>query len=619
MMRTADLERSAALFSRYGTLWFESAFCRGMDCGALLFAGPEREISLKSPAGLIAFFRDLEACLDEGYFLAGWLSYEAGHGFEKTLMPCTADESSQVPLAWFGAYRAPLRFSEEEVRELFEKHADLFPFNHGELSAPLFSLSSEAYTDKISRIREQIARGNVYQVNFTGRYRFSFTGRPAGLFRAIRGAQGSSCTAFVNNGEHAVLSMSPELFFRRTGMRIETIPMKGTAPRGTDDLEDELLRKKLGTCEKNRAENLMIVDLLRNDLGRICTSGTVGTEGLFQMETYPTLHQMVSTVCGTLKDGAGLADLFRALFPSGSVTGAPKIKAMQFIHELEEGPRGIYTGSLGFIMPDRDMVFNVAIRTIELHGTKGVYGTGSGIVWDSLPQEEYHECHLKARILSGLSGKDVALFETMLWSQGYLLLTEHLDRMAFSAGLLGFSWNREEAQHFLDALQDELRVSGQRFKVRFTLLRDGSFTSEREVIDHATPHALLRLCVAGERVDSSNPLAMHKTTERGVFDRYFASATEKGYDEVVFLNERGEVCEGAISSLFMLRNNRFYTPPLSSGLLPGVFRRYFLATRPSAVEKILMLQDLLDADMIYIGNSVRGLRPAIFTGDQISG
>jgi para-aminobenzoate synthetase / 4-amino-4-deoxychorismate lyase len=618
MISPADFERSAALFSRHGTLWFESAFCSGMDCGALLFAGPEREISLKSPAGLNAFFRELEACLDEGYVLAGWLSYEAGHGFEKTLMACTAGEGSPDPLAWFGAYRAPLRFSEKEARELFEKHADLFPFNPGELSPPLFSLSGEAYTDKISRIREQIARGNVYQVNFTGRYRFSFTGRPAGLFRAMRGTQAFSCTAFVNNGEHVLLSMSPELFFRRTGKRIETMPMKGTAPRGTDDMEDELFRKKLGNCEKNRAENLMIVDLLRNDLGRICTPGTVGAEDLFQMETYPTLHQMVSTVRGTLKDGTGLSDLFRALFPSGSVTGAPKIKAMQFIHDLEEGPRGIYTGSLGFIMPDRDMVFNVAIRTLELQGTEGVYGTGSGIVWDSLPQEEYRECHLKARILSDLRGKDVALFETMLWSEGYFLLPEHLDRMAFSAGLLGFTWNPEDAQRFLDTLQEELRVSGGRFRVRFTLSSDGSFSAEHEAIDHAMPHSLLRLCVAGERLDSSNPLVMHKTTERGVYDRYFASAAEKGYDEVVFLNERGEVCEGAISSIFILRNNRFYTPPLSSGLLPGVFRRYFLATRPSAAEKRLTLQDLFDADMIYIGNSVRGLRPAIFTGDQIT-
>ncbi|NTW11577.1 MAG: aminodeoxychorismate synthase, component I, partial [Chlorobiaceae bacterium] len=217
-----------------------------------------------------------------------------------------------------------------------------------------------------------------------------------------------------------------------------------------------------------------------------------------------------------------------------------------------------------------------------------------------------------------LAAGDFSLFETMLWSKGYLWLREHMERMASSASALGFPWNWAEAAGCLEKVEEGLRVSGGRFKVRFTLSRDGSFGSDCEPVEHSLSLSPLRLCLAGDRVDSSNPLVKHKTTERGLYDRYFAAAMQKGFGEVLFRNERGELCEGAISSLFIRRGIRFSTPPLSSGLLPGVYRRYFLATRPSAAEKTLTLQDLHDADMIYIGNSVRGLRPAIFTGDEIS-
>lgn len=617
-MSPADYESAAALFSRHGTLWLESAFCRSMHCSALFFALPAREVTLDSHEGLEMFFLELEECLDRGYWLAGWLSYEAGYGFEKTLTAAGEPPGFPGPLAWFGAYRAPSRFSEEGVRELFEKRAALFPFDPDELSAPHFDLDEETYIGKIGLIREEISKGNVYQVNFTGRYRFSFPGCPQGLFRAMRGTQPSSFMAFVNNGEHTLLSLSPELFFRLSGREIETMPMKGTARRGGSGEEDERIRTNLGKCGKNLAENLMIVDLLRNDLGRICTPGTVGTSGLFRMETYPTLHQMVSTVRGVVNERAGLREIFRALFPSGSVTGAPKIKAMQLVRDLEDGSRGIYTGTIGFITPDREMVFSVAIRTLELFGTRGVYGSGSGIVWDSLAREEYSECRLKAKILTGLCEKEFTLFETMLWSQAYLWLGEHLDRMASSASELGFPWTREGALSYLERLGEELRISGGRFRVRFTLSPDGSFSSVCEPAEHAASPSLVRLCIAGERLDSSNPLLRHKTSERGLYDRYVAAAAEKGYGEVLFLNERGELCEGAISSVFIRKGGRFFTPPLSSGLLPGVYRRYFLATRPYASEKIITLPDLHDAEMIFIGNSLRGLRQAVFTGDQIT-
>ncbi len=617
-MHQSDYAGAAADFSRHGTLWFESAFCREMPDGALLFTKPDREMTLTSPESLEGFFGELESALDEGYWLAGWLSYEAGYGFERKLLDVMDRESLTGPLAWFGAYRGPRRFSEGEAAELFRSHPALFPFDRSGLSMPVFSLDEGSYTEKLLSIRDQIARGNVYQVNFTGRYRFSCTGKPEGLFSAMRRKQPVSYTAFVNNGAHTLLSFSPELFFRSDGRTIETMPMKGTAPRGADNEEDRQFREQLGNCAKNRAENLMIVDLLRNDLGRVCRPGTVETERLFQTETYPTLHQMISTVRGELKENVGLSELFRSIFPSGSVTGAPKIRAMQLIRELEDVPRGIYTGSIGFISPERRMVFNVAIRTIELHGTQGHYGSGSGVVWDSQPHDEFLECRLKARILSDLAAGDFSLFETILWAGEFLWLEEHLQRMASSAETLGFAFTKDAALLFLRKLEDELHSSGRRFRVRFTLSRDGSFSSASDPVEPSLPEPPVSLCLARDRVDSSDPLILHKTTRRELYDRYFAAAAEQGYADAIFLNERGELCEGAISSIFIRMGERYFTPPIPSGLLPGVFRSYFLSTRPGASEKVLTLQDLFGADMVCIGNSVRGLRQAIFTGRQIS-
>jgi para-aminobenzoate synthetase / 4-amino-4-deoxychorismate lyase len=618
MKPPADLDRTAGLFMRHGTLWFESAFCRKRGCEALLFSNPVEEVVLESISGIEAFFRTIEEKLDAGYYLAGWLDYEAGPGFERSLVNSCDGSRTPSPLAWFGVYREPEQFSPVEVEVLFSRRNTCFQDEQEELSGLSFNLSSQEYSEKIRALKDEIAAGNVYQVNFTGRYRFSFSGNPAALFRSLRLEQPDSYTAFLNNGRHAILSFSPELFFRCKGRHIETMPMKGTAPRGIDRAADDRLRENLGRCEKNRAENLMIVDLLRNDLGRICKPGSVETKKLFSMETYPTLHQMVSTINGELRDNIGLYDLFRALFPSGSVTGAPKIKAMQLISKLEDDTRGIYTGTAGFITPSREMVFNVAIRTVELNGTDGVYGSGSGIVWDSDPLDEYRECQLKARIIADPGRTGFELFETMLWAGRYLWPGDHLERLGSSAAALGFRWSRADALLHLERLEETLRRCGQRFKVRLTLSREGSTGSTFEPFVHDTSLVPVRVCLAYDHVDSQDTFLYHKTTSRDRCNSYYRKAIENGYSEVLFLNERGELTEGAISNIFIRKNRYFYTPPVSCGLLDGVFRRYFLATRPFAREKVLTLEDLRDADTVYIANSVRGQRQAVFTGDQIS-
>jgi para-aminobenzoate synthetase/4-amino-4-deoxychorismate lyase len=612
MKGSATTQRIADTLSKEGSLWFESAFCKGLEEDALLFSNPVEVVMLFSLSGLEEFFKVLEEKLAEGYFLAGWLSYEVGYGFEQTLFAVDAAQLPPSPLAWFGVFRNPEHFSKEIVKELFSEKVTVTP---GVLS---FNLSQEEYGDKMRFLKDEIAAGNVYQVNFTGRYPFTCKDSAVDLFCALRGAQPSSYTAYLNSGERTILSFSPELFFRRSGSVIETMPMKGTAPRGSSFEEDSCLREGLARCSKNLAENLMIVDLLRNDLGRICKAGSVETEGLFATETYPTLHQMVSTIRGKQREDIGLYELFKALYPSGSITGAPKIKAMKLIQSLETKPRGVYTGAIGFIMPKGDMVFNVAIRTVELSGNEGSYGAGSGIVWDSDSQEEYRECQLKAKILTDASNVDLELFESILWCGGYLWLQEHLDRLGLSARMLDFPCNHVAASMLLIELEKKLHRSGKRFKVRLSLSFQGVFSVTYEPVDVPDSGMPVKICLASDKTESSRPLLYHKTTSRKLYDSYYSLARKNGYDEVFFLNERDELTEGAISNIFIRKGRHFFTPPLHSGLLNGIFRQYFLATRFFASEKTLTLQDVIEADMIYIANSVRGLRPAVFNCDQIT-
>jgi para-aminobenzoate synthetase/4-amino-4-deoxychorismate lyase len=611
---TTTFEQLISIMAKDGSLWYESAFCKGDRGGAMLFSDPLEIVTLTSPCGLEQFFNTLEKKHVEGFFLAGWMSYEAGYAFEPSVFPVSAESLFPAPLAWFGVYREPEHFSADAVTQLFAE-TDLTCDD--ELSVSSFKPAGEEYLPIIKEIKEEIARGNVYQVNFTGRYHFTVRGSAASLFARLRALQPSSYTAWLNCQERKILSFSPELFFRRCGPVIETKPMKGTAPRGKSVEEDNRLREGIALCKKNRAENLMIVDLLRNDLGRICRPGSVEAGGLFATETYPTLHQMVSVIRGEERDNVSLYERFRALYPSGSITGAPKIKAMKLIKSLEQEPRGVYTGTIGFITPKRDMLFNVAIRTMELSEKEGVYGSGSGIVWDSDPEDEYRECRLKAKILSGRLNAELKLFESMLWNGSYLWLEEHLERMAESAVALGFPWYPARAHQQLEHLEAELRRAGFRFKVRLSLSFQGCFSVSHEPVVAPPAGASVRLCLAGHPSASSQPLLCHKTTARELYDRYFSLARQAGYDEIIFINERGEVTEGAISNVFIRKAHQFFTPPISSGLLNGIFRRYFLASRPSVFEKPLTLTDLKDADMVYIANSVRGLRPAQFGGDEI--
>jgi para-aminobenzoate synthetase / 4-amino-4-deoxychorismate lyase len=600
-----------------------------------LFTAPVRVLAARQPSELPALFSEIQAAVDAGHHAAGYFTYECGAFFE----PCAAGpgQPSEQPLAWFGIYNPPHIFDHRSGRFLSDPPPALVEFA---TATPLatetslkttFAADEPEYASKIALIQEKIRSGDVYQLNFTIPIQVESAASPAALYRRLHAQQPAPYSAFLHaENAHRILSFSPELFFRIDHVdgarRIATRPMKGTASRGRTTAEDRAQAAWLQSDPKNRAENIMIVDLLRNDLGRLCQFGSVRAQNLFAVERYPTLWQMTSTVTGDLRPEIGFQDIFRALFPCGSITGAPKIRAMQLIAELEHRPRGVYTGAIGFFSK-QETVFNVAIRTVELIGEQGTMGVGSGIVIDSDPAEEFRECLLKAQFLTNSSntpahpaGESFSLIETLLWHGEYPLIELHLDRIEDSAAYFAFSFNRAQIKAFLqshaaDSLTRYSRAAGansliQAQKVRLLLKPDGSHQITSEPIDPPSTRPL-RIRIAEERTNPQDPIYFHKTTHRPLYAQALKEAIEAGYDEVLFLNNREQITESAIHNLFVEKDGRLFTPSINCGLLPGVHRRHILETNPTAAEQILTLEDLRQADAVYLCNAVRGLRRAI--------
>lgn len=574
---------------------------------SFLFIDPVRTIAAYSLKEIPALFEQIEQSLTSGFHAAGFLSYECGYHFER-FEGVPLDQQS-FPLAWFGIYRKPLIF--DHATGCFNgatclSSCESEPQNSRFASSIALSISEEDYSDKIQRIKEYIRAGETYQVNFTNKVCVPVEMGSDAAFATLLRQQPVAYSAFLNVAGHHILSLSPELFFKIEDGKITTCPMKGTMPRGLDAAEDRQATIRLQNDEKNRCEHVMIVDLLRNDLGRICTMGSVQVEDIFSVEKYETLLQMTSTISGTLRPELAYYDIFKGMFPSGSITGAPKIRTMQIIHELEETPRGIYTGSIGYMSPDGSSTFNVAIRTLDLKEGEGQMGVGGGIVADSAPQDEHQECLLKAAFLIR-SRHDFQLIETMLWDGDFRFLSMHLDRMESSASYFGFEFDRSAME--LQLIADSLLFEPEDFyRVRLLLDEAGNLTiSHAKYISNAAAQpGHIRL--SPERTLSTDVFLRHKTTHRKLYESEYAKCRPDGFDEVIFLNERGEVTEGAISNMFIRRAGKLLTPPLSSGVLPGIFRRYLLETDTASEEGVLTLQDLESAEAIYLCNSLRGLR-----------
>ncbi len=572
-----------------------------------LFLNPIHTISAQSLAEIPDLFRRIELALAQGHHIAGYLSYECGYHFERFEEPPL---SPQLPLAWFGVYSHPFIF--DHARGSFEGPApDLSSVPSPHTIPDTFAanaqltITEDEYSAKIERIKNYIEAGDTYQVNFTDSVTARTPLSPAQAFAALSASQPVSYSALLNLATRHILSFSPELFFRITNGRISTRPMKGTMPRGLDLAEDEQQAARLQSDEKNRSEHVMIVDLLRNDLGRICASGSVRVDDIFSVERYATLLQMTSTISGTLRPGLRYYDIFRALFPSGSITGAPKIRTMEIIRELESHPRGVYTGAIGHIAPNGSATFNVAIRTLVLEQGVAHMGVGGGIVADSVAASEYRECLLKASFLTRVR-HDFQLIETMLCENGSIaLLSLHLDRLEASARYFDFISDRAEAETRITDYTNQLPTN-EPHRIRLLLDATGSPALTHAPLSPEPPALTVR--ISTERTHSSDVFLRHKTTHRELYERELAKARAEGFDEVLFLNERNELTEGAISNLFLQREGKLLTPPLASGVLPGILRRHLLETDPTVEERILTPRDLDTAEATFLCNSVRGLR-----------
>lgn len=525
----------------------------------------------------------------KGLYAAGFISYEAAPAFDSAL---NTRPPTSFPLLWFGLY------NRSNVAQCLSPSIDQTYTMHQWIP----SVSQTTYDKVIAQIKSFIAQGETYQVNYTFRLCTQFSGSALALFLDLVQAQQDSYAAYVDTGRFAICSASPELFFRLDDHRLISRPMKGTAARGRTLTEDKILAQQLYHSEKNRAENIMIVDMIRNDMGRIATTGSVEVSSLFDVEKYPTVLQMTSTITSTTH--ASLCDVMTALFPCASITGAPKPRTMEIIAKLETSPRYIYTGCIGFITPHRKAQFNVAIRTVLIDRTKNQaeYGVGGGIMWDSASHDEYTECRIKTKVLTQRR-PEFSLLETLLWtpSDGYFLLTYHLQRLQESAAYFDFQINRERIQEHLMILTPSLPKIPH--KVRLIISKDGTINSEVIQLNNnlKTQPVLLRL--APTPVDSTNPFLYHKTTHRQVYDTARAACPD--CDDVLLWNERGEITETSIANIVVqVDEGELVTPPVQCGLLPGTFRAWLLDQKKIR-EKIITIEELKQSKKIYLINSVR--------------
>ncbi|MFN8386232.1 MAG: aminodeoxychorismate synthase component I [Anaerolineales bacterium] len=613
----------------------------------LHFTNPQRVISTDQLHGVLPALCEIEDAVNNGFHAAGFLSYESAPAFDsahlttetfrpersgaqsKDILASRAstsllkDHSSlrsarNFPYLWFGLYPQPRLIS--------------LPQPASPKPALIWSptVSRKTYNSAIEQIKNQIADGRTYQVNYTMRLQTDFDTDAWDFFLHLAQSQNNHA-AYVDTGRFVIASASPELFFQLDGETLTCRPMKGTTRRGRTTLEDAEQAQWLKESEKNRAENVMIVDMIRNDLGRIAKTGSVNVPELFATEKYPTLWQMTSTVQATTD--ASLTKIFSALFPCASITGAPKVSTMRIISELETTPRKMYTGSIGYIAPQRKAKFNVAIRTalIDRETHTAEYGVGGGIVWDSESGDEYEEALLKARVLTE-SPPQFSLLETMLWTpdEGFFLRDKHIARLLDSAEYFNFPisprWSSSPARAERTLSEGEVEVEASRDVSRPPLPKEtletylneisSQFTSPQRVrllidkfgeiqIENAPFESVvktLRVHLANKPINSNDAFLFHKTTHRAVYEN--AKKDFPDYDDVLLFNERDELTEFTIGNLVVKMDGNLYTPPISCGLLSGTFRAHLLETGQVA-ERVIRVDEIKKCAKIFLVNSVR--------------
>ncbi|RJP26579.1 MAG: aminodeoxychorismate synthase component I [Candidatus Omnitrophota bacterium] len=546
-------------------------------------------IQARQASEVLPAIEELTVAIQKGNTAIGFLAYEAAAAFG---LPVHSSLYPEFPYLWFGI------IAEHDLHFVAKNEYEFTPCR---LPPIQFSLSQDAYQQTIETIRQKIAAGETYQVNFTQRADFEFGESPEDFFHCMELSQPVPYSAFLNAGTWSVLSLSPELFLRKRGNLLESRPMKGTAKRGRFPSEDRKLAEELKHNEKNQSENLMILDMMRNDFGKICRFGSVIASDLFKIERYRTLFQMTSTVRGQLIADTPLSAIFAATFPAASITGAPKHRTMQIIRDLEKSPRGVYCGALGILYPNGDFDFNVAIRTLYRQQNQYRLGIGGGILWDSTSTEEYEENLTKIQFIHS-TPVQFALLETLLLDEHghYRFFVDHLDRLEMSADYWNFPIDRSK---IICLLQQYARRQAGPCAVRLQLSENGEM-----VITHRSvtiPPPTVRVIVSDKPIDSANPFLFHKTTNRKMYDRERRTALDNDFFEVFFVNEKGHVTEGSITNFFYRLRHEWFTPPIEDGLLNGIWRQQFIK-EVRARERSIEKQELMTSDELVIGNSVMG-------------
>ncbi|PSB91879.1 chorismate-binding protein [Candidatus Pandoraea novymonadis] len=621
--------------------------------GARLYTGLVREVICDDSVSFESTLNEIEMAVREGLYAVLLVDYEFGvrlsdieieaptGAFRGLLFAHMEKLDGSAVQEWLtmqdmgvDIYTAS-SISNVASCSMFSRNSSLLATQHDEamrgiagIAGLRASITQDHFSEVISRIHDLLTRGECYQINYTYRLYFDVFGSPVTLYRRLREKQPVPFGALIvwpdKEGKpgRAVLSLSPELFIRHQEGKCFAKPMKGTAPASGNEIVDAEASCLLSGDEKNRAENLMIVDLLRNDLAQLAVIGSVGVSRLFEVTRFASVLQMTSTVTAVLSSDVGLADIFYALFPCGSITGAPKRCTMKLIGELETEPRGLYTGAIGWLDKPRDngrmlgdFCLSVAIRTIILDSSRedgmrdGCLGVGAGIVHDSRSEEEWEECQWKTRFLTSID-PGFQLIETMAVTrqQGIRHLPLHLKRLANSAEYFGFKCCLATIENKLDQLCKQLDDGP--YRVRLILSHDGSLSLSHRVLSPVVDATVLLNNVEQVTTSASDLFLRHKTTVRRVYDAALQLAEAKGAFDVLFFNERGELTEGARSNVFLKRDGCWFTPPLSSGVLPGVMRAVLLSdTTFGAKEVPLMRNDVILAEHIIVCNALRGVLP----------
>ncbi|WP_053960395.1 aminodeoxychorismate synthase component I [Sulfobacillus thermosulfidooxidans] len=570
----------------------------------LIFTKPVEVIFVNQYQDVLPALETLMSWSLKGYWIAGFLSYEAAYaliddGFYASYFAAVAPEVS-LPLLGFGIFEGPTH-----MWDVQDNYAE---YQVGEwiMDAP-GDISS--YTQKIAQVKEAIKQGLTYQINYTVRLHASFRGHPWPYYLALRDAQKAPYSGYIEWNDHAILSASPELFFTLKDNDVITRPMKGTAPRGRYYAEDQQVRRALEQSKKNRAENIMITDLFRNDLGRMAELGSVQVRSLCQAEAYPTVWQLTSEVGAKISSPVSWLNVLRGLFPSGSITGAPKLSSMKIIQQLETSPREIYCGSLGYVSPSGEATFNVAIRTvwIDKHKGRATFGTGGGITWDSRPDDEYEELLTKARFLT-VRQPQFSLLETIRLDYGtFWLLPYHLERLKAAAAFYQMDFEPREFERVLG----QIRNTYQKGLWRVRLMVDRAGHISYQVLPWTgVPLGVQKVTWAAEPILSSNPLFFHKTTQRDFYNR--VHPLHSSFFDHVLWNEAGEVTEFTRGNIVVRYHGQLLTPAQDSGLLAGTYRALLL-DHHIIKEAHIYREQLAQCDQIWFINSLHGFVPVYLT------